>query len=323
MPLILLTSRYSEKVLEVVSRQVPAGFEFLSLEKADKESLISKAGEADYFLASGRVSIDKEVIGAAKKLKMIQRTGVGTDTLDLARLKQKRIPVYVNAGINSFSVAEHTVLLMLAVLRRLPIVCAGVKAGKWEKNDVGIECRSLSGKTIGMIGVGNIGKAVVRMLQVFGVEILYHKVKRLTAQEEKQLNLRYCTLGSLLKQADILSIHCPLTPQTRGLISRGEIASMKVGSFIINTGRGPIIDEEALVSALQSGHIAGAGLDVFTQEPPVKDNNPLLLLDNVVTTPHVGGLTIETFSKMMRDAFENISLFEMGKLDLIENKKLQ
>ena len=97
---------------------------------------------------------------------------------------------------------------------------------------------------------------------------------------------------------------------------------MKVGSFIINTGRGPIIDEEALVSALQSGHIAGAGLDVFSQEPPGKDN-PLLLLDNVVATPHVGGLTIETFRKMMRDAFENISLFEMGKLDLIENKKLK
>ncbi len=322
MPLILLTNRYSEKVLEVVSSQVPAGFEFLSLEKADKESLISKAGEADYFLASGRLAIDKEVIGAATKLKMIQRTGVGTDTLDLARLKQKGIPVYVNAGINSFSVAEHTVLLMLAVLRRLPIACGGVKAGKWEKNDVGIGCRSLSGKTIGMIGVGNIGKAVVTMLQAFGVEILYYKVKRLTPQEEKRLKLRYCTLGSLLKQVDILSINCPLNPQTRGLISRDEIASMKVGSFIINTGRGPIIDEEALISALQSGHIAGAGLDVFSQEPPGKDN-PLLLLDNVVATPHVGGLTIETFSKMMRDAFENISLFEMGKLDLIENKKLK
>ena len=322
MPLILLTNRYSEKVLEIVSSQVPAGFEFLSLEKADKESLISKAGEADYFLASGRLAIDKKVIEAATKLKMIQRTGVGTDTLDLARLKQKGIPVYVNAGINSFSVAEHTVLLMLAVLRRLPIVCAGVKAGKWKKNDVGMECRSLRGKTIGMIGVGKIGKAVVTMLQAFGVEILYYKVKRLTPQEEKRLNLRYCTLGSLLKQVDILSINCPLTPQTRGLISHGELASMKVGSFIINTGRGPIIDEEALVSALQSGHIAGAGLDVFSQEPPGKDN-PLLVLDNVVATPHVGGLTLETFSEMMRDAFENISLFEMGKLDLIENKKLQ
>jgi len=322
MPLILLTNRYSEKVLKIVANEIPDGFDLISLENANKNELIRKAGAADYFLASGRVAIDKKVVEAATKLKMIQRTGVGTDTLDLNTLKQKGIPVYVNAGINSFSVAEHTILLILSTLRRLPMVDAGLKTGKWQKNDIGIECRSLNSKVVGIIGVGNIGKTVVKMLQPFGVEIVYYDLNRLSEKEEKHLNIQYCTLKSLLKQIDILSVHCPLTPQTEGLISYNEIASMKNGSFIINTGRGSIVDENALVSALQSDHIRAAGLDVFSQEPPGK-NNPLLELDNVVLTPHVGGLTLETFSKMMSDAFENIKLFEMGRLDLIRNKKLQ
>jgi len=197
-----------------------------------------------------------------------------------------------------------------------------LKTGIWQKNDIGIECYSLQNKVVGLIGVGNIGKAVVKMLQPFGVTILYYDPFRLRLDEEQALNIQYCDLADLLKKSDILSLHCPLSTDTRGIIGKKEISMMKAGSFIINTARGPLVDEEALIIALQSGHIKGAGLDVFSEEP-INKNNPLLGLNNVVLTPHVGGLTLETFSKMMRDAFENIQLFENGQSELLENKRLK
>jgi len=322
MSLILLTNKYSDKVLTIVREELLEGFNLISLENIDKEELIQKAVLADYFLASGRIPIDKEVIESAIKLRMIQRTGVGTDTIDLETLKEKGIPIYINPGINSTSVAEHTIMLMLSVLRRLNIVDAEVKSGKWRKNDNGIECNSLIGKTIGIIGMGNIGRTVVKMLQPFGVTVLYYDPVRLPEHEENNLNIQYCDLHELLKQIDILSLHCSLTPQTKGFIGTFEIASMKHGAVIINTARGQLIDETALAEALKQGHIKGAGLDVLSQEPLIKDN-PLLNFDNVILTPHIGGLTIEIFRKMIREAFENIRLFEYGKFDLIENKKLQ
>lgn len=321
MPVILLTNRYSENVLRVVKRELPEGFHFISLENATKEDLLIKATQADYFLASGRLSIDKDVIEAATKLKMIQRTGVGTDALDLQTLKVKGIPVYVNSGINSQSVAEHTVMLMLALLRKLPQVDKKMKSGIWKKNEIGIECQTLNNKVVGIIGMGNIGKNVVRMLQVFGVKMLYFDPNRLEYALEKELNIEFCDFETILKFSDILSLHCPLTANTKGLISEKEISLMKRGSFIINTGRGQLINEPALIHALQSEHLQGAGLDVFSKEPP-DEKNLLLKLDNVILTPHVGGLTLETFSKMMSDAFKNISLFEQGKFDQIKSKML-
>lgn len=321
MPLILLTNKYSENVLNVVKSLLPIGFEFDSLAEAKKENLLEKAHLADYFLASGRVQIDRDVIQAATKLKMIQRTGVGTDTLDFETLQERNIPVYVNPGINSQSVAEHTILLMLSVLRQLPKVNESVKNGIWKKNDIGIECNSLHGKTIGIIGVGNIGKNVIKMLQPFGVKILYHDLYKLSPEDEKELNITFCNLEELLPKIDILSLHCPLTVETKGMIGEKELSLMKQTSFIVNTGRGLLINESALISALKNRQIRGAGLDVYAKEPVTKDN-PLLEMDNVVLTPHVGGLTYETFSTMIGDAFENIRMYENEKLDLIADKKL-
>lgn len=322
MPVILLSNKYSDKVLGVVRKELPDGFDFLSLENVSKQELIKKAAKADYILASGRLSIDRDVIKSAKRLKMIQRTGVGNDTLDLLALKEKGIPVYINSGINAVSVAEHTILLMLSVLRLLPNVDFSVKAGNWQKNDIGIECRSLNKKAIGLIGMGNVAKNVVKMLQPYGVDIFYNKPFKLSADEEINLNIRFCILEELLSRVDILSLHCPLTSQTKGIIGANEIAIMKPGAFIINTSRGALINENALIHALLSGHIKAAGLDVFSEEP-LKKEHPFLKLKNIVLTPHIAGLTLETFSKMMSDAFENIRLFELGRFDLIENKKLK
>ena len=322
MPTILLTNFYSTKVLEIVKKQIPKGFDFISLEESSKERLIEIADEADFFLASGRIPLDREVIDAAVKLKMVQRTGVGVDTVDLVALKERGIPVYVNPGINSISVAEHTIMLIFSVLRRLPVVDRSLRSGTWKKNDVGIESCSLNNKVVGLIGMGNIGRHVSTMLIPFGVKCLYYDPYRLDINEERKYNIDYCDFENILKHSDILSLHCPLTVQTREIIGKVELALMKPGSFIINTGRGPLINEVALIESLRSGHIRGAGLDVFYQEPPASDNQ-LLQLENVVLTPHVGGLTLETFSKMMRDAFENIRSFENGFYDLIEHRKLQ
>ncbi len=322
MPTILLTNKYSNKVLAEVKKELPEGFKFITLDKLSEEELKIKVADADYILASGRLYVNKDVIESAPKLKMVQRTGVGTDTLDIETLKKKGIPVYVNPGINSTSVAEHTILLILAVLRQLTTSNAGVKSGEWSKNDVGFECGSLYGKTIGILGIGNIGKKVVKLLQPFNVKILYNSPTQLPLNIEKELNIEYCDFNSLITQVDILSLHCPLTSQTKGLINSSVLEAMKPNSIIINTARGPLIDENALVKALKSGKLKGAGLDVFSKEPPDPEN-PLLKLNNVILTPHTGGLTFESFYKMITNAFENIKLFELGRLDLIENKMIK
>jgi len=322
MPTILLTNKYSNKILSVVRKELPEGFEFISLEKLTKKELMIKAADADYFLASGRLYIDKKIIESAPKLKMVQRTGVGIDTLDLTTLKGKEIPVYINNGINSTSVAEHTILLMLSVLRQLTIVDSGVKSGKWNKNDMGFECRSLNNKTVGIIGIGNIGKKVVKMLKPFNVKILYYNPNKLPPNVEEELDIEYCDLRSLITQVDILSLHCPLTSETKGIIGSFELSRMKKSSIIINTARGELIDENALTEALISGKILGAGLDVFTKEPPISDDQ-LFKLSNVILTPHIGGLSLETFTAMICNAFKNIRLFELGRFDLIDNNRLK
>jgi D-3-phosphoglycerate dehydrogenase / 2-oxoglutarate reductase len=322
MPTILHTNYYTKEPLNILKKALPPGFELITLNEVSKEELIKKVPKADYILASGKLVIDKDVLQVASKLKMVQRTGVGTNTLDLGVIQEKGIPIYVNRGVNSRSVAEHTIMLMLSVLRRLPVVDISVKSGKWQKQELGVQCNELFGKTVGLIGLGNIGLDVVKMLQVFGVKVNYSKPSRLDESEERKLQLTYCNLADLLKQVDILSLHCPLKLETKELIGKKELSMMKKGSIIINTARGKLIDEEALIKALQTGHLKGVGLDVFENEP-LHENSPLLSLNNVVLTPHIGGVTIEAFQRMMHEAMLNIKLFEEGKMEQLESKKLK
>ena len=321
MKYILPTNYYSDKPLQILKEVLPDEFHLISLTKPSKEELVEKVRNADYLLVGGRLPIDHEVLTAAVKLKMIQRTGVGLDSLDISAIKEKGIPVYVNSGVNARSVAEHTIMLILTVLRRLPVANDSVKSGKWLKHNHGMECSELFGKTVGLIGIGNIGQKVAKMLQVFGVTILYYDTQRLSIDDEKLLNIRFCSFLELLKEVDILSLHCPVNSQTKGMISKNEIEVMKTGSIIINTSRGGLIDDEAIVSGLNSGQLKGFGTDVYSKEPITADN-PFLNMKNTVLTPHVAGITIESFRRMMSNAFENIKLFDEGKIALLENKKL-
>lgn len=321
MPKILHTARYTGTPWEILKSVVPEGFTLETLEELSYECLLRQAVDADYLLVSGRLPINEGVFSAAKHLKMIQRTGVGTEMLDMEAIKRHGIPVYVNAGVNARSVAEHTVALMLACLKRLPQINADTHNGVWKKQQQGLTTHELYGKTVALVGMGNIGRTVAAMLQPFGVKILYTDVFRQSSDVENQLGLTYCdSFEALLPEADILSFHCPLTPENTGMLNKDTLAMMKQGAIVVNSARGRLINPIDLYDALQSGHIASAALDTHYEEP-VKEGYKLAELDNVILTPHIGGLSYEAFQSMMAGAVENIHAFEEGNIDAISKKR--
>ena len=311
---ILITNNYSTEVFNYVKTLVPYGFKVVGLESFSKQECIEKAKIADYFLVSGRLKIDKDIINAAPNLKMIQRTGVGTDTLDLEYIRNKNIPFFINKGVNANAVAEHTILLILATLRKLIENHTNTSNGIWKKNDHGLKTNSLEGKTIGLIGLGKIGFRVAELLQTFNVEIIYYKPNRLKLEIENNMNLTYVDLKTLYRKADVISIHCPLNNDTVGLLNMTSFTLMKSNAIIINTGRGKIINENDLIMALSKKIISGAGLDVFSSEP-LSSSNPLSKLGNVICTSHISGITKEAYTQLIKKAIQNIIDFD-NKIEL-------
>ncbi len=323
MPKILHTYRYTGRPWEILQSVVPQGYTIKTLEVPTYDQLLKEVVDADYLLVSGRLPIDKAVLDAAKNLKMIQRTGVGTEMLDKEEIKRRGIPVYVNAGVNARSVAEHTITLMLACLKRIPAIDKQVRQGIWKKQETGTSCHELYDKTVGLVGMGAIGKLVAEYLHVFGAKIVYTDLYRLPAELERRYNATYIpSLEELLPQVDILSLHCPLTAGNKEFINKNTLALMKKNSIIINTARGKLINELDLYNALKNGNICVAGLDVHYEEPIKIENHLLSTLDNVILTPHIGGLSFETFQTMMKDAIENIVAFDRGERGSIEHKIL-
>lgn len=319
---ILHTASYSGLPWDILRSVVPDGFSVETLDSLDRECLIRLAADADYFLVSGRLSIDAEVLDAAPHLKMIQRTGVGTEMLDLAAIKQRGIPVYVNAGVNAQSVAEHTLTLILACLKQLPRINKQTHSGVWAKQASGLQTRELHGKTVGLVGMGNIGRMVARLLNAFGAIVLYTDVFRQPETVEKELGLTYFpTFKDMLPNVDILSFHCPLTSDNVEMLNVCTLSLMKPGAVVIDTARGKLINPDDLYDAILSGRILSAGLDTHYEEP-LREDNRLLELDNVILTPHIGGLSYEAFHSMMEGAMDNIVAFESGQLDRIEGKRL-
>lgn len=322
MPKILHTARYSGLPLEILQKACPDGFIVKTLDELSYPQLVREAVDADYFLVSGRLPIDKAVLDAAKNLKMIQRTGVGTDMLDKEEIKKRGIPVYVNAGVNSRSVAEHTLMLILATLKRLPQINEQLHKGIWKKQVSGISTSELFGKTVGIVGMGHVGQLVASMLRPFGAHVIYTDVVRRSETEEAELGVIYCnSFMELLPQVDILTLHCPMVTENLEALNANTIGMMKHGSIIINTARGKLINPDALYDAIISEHIKAAGIDTHYEEP-IKEGYKLAELDNVILTPHIGGLSYEAFHQMMYDAMENIVTFERGETELIKNKRL-
>ncbi len=253
-----------------------------------REELIEKIGDFDAVVVRSRTKITKDVIDAASKLKIIARAGVGVDNIDVNAATEKGIMVINAPESTSISVAEHTMGLILALARKISIADKSTKEGRWEKNKfMGIE---LNGKILGIIGMGRIGSQVATRAKAFGMEILVYD-PYISEEFGQKLGVTITDLETLLRKSDIVTIHVPLTPETRNLIDEDELELMKEDAFIINCARGGIVNEKALYKALQDKKIGGAALDVFENEPP--NQNPLLRLDNVIVTPHLGASTAE------------------------------
>ena len=316
MKTILLTNKYNGAPLEIVKGEVPEEFEIRFLPEQTQDALISQVSDADYILAGGRLKISKEVLDKAEKLQMIQRSGVGLDALDLDAIKEKGIPLYVNQGVNAESVAEHALLLMLACLRRLPSINSKTKNGIWKKQEQGVQTVELKGRTVGIIGMGNIAKTLVGLLKPFHVQILYYNLAQMPTEFEKENNMTFVGVEELLRDSDIVTIHCALTPETRNLINAETVSLMKPGAMLINTARGEIVDPSAVADALKSGRLSYAAFDVHAKEP-IPEDYPLRDIENVILTPHIAGVTADSFRAMMHDAFRNIACFDKGELDAI------
>lgn len=295
-----------------LQQNLPTGFHLEIAQSNDKTLHQVMLQKADYVFLGG-THLDAELINGAPKLKMIQKWGMGVDKIDLNAAKSKGIPVAITNGANASQVAEHTILLMLATLRKLPYARQSLLDGKWINSELRATCTQLGGKTVGLFGMGNIAKYVIKQLRGFDTPIIYFSRTRLTTTQERELNIEYVDFETLLKQSDILSLHAPLTPQTHYLFNASKLALMKSDAIIVNTARGELIDEVALFASIQNKQLRGAGLDVFVSEPPVL-TNPLLHLDEVVATPHIGASVIEASTSVIQHGLNNIALFEQGQM---------
>ena len=253
--------------------------------------------------------ITADVIARAPKLRLIHKIGVGVNTIDLDAAHERGIPVCNMPGSNSRAVAEMTLLLMLAALRRLPLLDRRTREGLgWTRDPALTDAfGELDGLTVGLVGYGAIPQVLVPCLAALGASVIY------TARAPKpDAAVPYRPLDQLLAESDIVSLHIPLTPETQGLLDRAAIARMKPGAILVNTARGALVDEAALVEALRAGRIAAAGLDVFAEEP-VRPDNPLLALDNVALAPHVAWLTRGTLERSLDVAVENCRRLTVGE----------
>ena len=281
---VLVADAINEKGIEILEENVDVVVDT----EITPEDLLKTIHEYDGIIVRSRTKVTKEVIQAADNLKIIARAGVGIDNVDLNAATDKGIMVVNSPESTSITVAEHTMGLMLTLARKLAIADKSVKEGKWEKKKfLGIE---LKNKTLGVIGMGRIGSQVVKRCESFEMDAIVYD-PYLPEDVAENMGVTLVDLETVLKKADVITVHVPLTPETENLISTEEFETMKDSSFIINCARGGIIDEEALYVALKNDVIGGCALDVFIEEPP--KNSKLFELDNIVLTPHIAASTKE------------------------------
>lgn len=297
MPDILICDAIAEDGLTILQQSGNVSVE-LGLKEAQ---LIERASHFDAIMVRSATKITRPVLEAATRLQIVGRAGVGVDNIDIEAATERGVIVVNSPGGNTVAVAELTLGMMLALVRRLMPAHQSTSSGQWKRSQ--LMGNQLWGKTLGVVGVGRIGVEVIKRAQSFGMTVLGYD-PFLTSARAQQLNIEATTVEEILRRADFVSLHTPLTPQTKGLINAEAIATMKDGAFVINCSRGGIIDEAALFEALQTGKLGGAGLDVFEQEPP--QNSPLLGLDNVVLTPHLGASTEEAQVEVAVDVARQI-----------------
>ena len=250
-------------------------------------------------------TLEESVLRAARQLKLVQLVSAGFEHMPLGLLAELAVPLANNGGTNAIDVAEHTFALILSVYRRLTAMDRNVRNEGWKAIDSGMTTFTIQGKTVGIIGLGHIGKEVAKRLMPFEARALYFDPFPAPVEVERSLQVERVRLDELLQRSDIVTLHVPLNDRTRHLIGAAELARMKSSAILINTCRGPVVDEAALIQALGSGAIRAAGLDVLQDEPTAPDN-PILQLENVIFTPHIAGVTYDTWQRRGRFIFENL-----------------
>ncbi|HJY80146.1 MAG TPA: 2-hydroxyacid dehydrogenase [Candidatus Binatia bacterium] len=300
-------------ILAQVQQLKPAGFTLQMLPPGASAAEIAAAiREAEYLLGFPRFLPDEAYL-AAKRLKLLQVLSAGYDYLNIEGARKARIPICSNGGANSVAVAEHAIMLMLAVYRKLVTFHQNVVAGQWHRGiPRTVDIYELEGKTVGLVGLGHIGRQVARRVKAFEARVIYYDTVRQSPQEEENLGVQYTPLATLLATADIVSLHVPLNESTRHLIDAQALGRMKPTAILINTCRGEVVDERALIEALQQGRILAAGLDTQAQEP-ADPHNPLLRLPNVTLTPHSAGPTVDSFRKRFQNGYANIARVAQGQ----------
>ncbi|MEM7034813.1 MAG: NAD(P)-dependent oxidoreductase, partial [Chloroflexota bacterium] len=268
MPNVVFFTNLVPEITTLLTASLPKDFS-VQIHASDlpDEEKITLVADADFIILFPD-KISDEVLQAAPKLKLIQLVSVGFDRMNLDLCRQRNIPVANNGGANSTDVAEHTLYLILGLYRRSLELDYDVRHDQWRRLDSGLTTYTIDGKTVGIVGFGQIGRKVTRLVQAFGAEVIYYDPYPPDIEVDQEMRVQRASLPDLLKQADVVSLHVPLNDDTRHLISKDELSLMKESAILINTCRGPIVDEFALTMALDKNEIAGAGLDVLEQEPP-------------------------------------------------------
>ncbi len=314
-PLLVYTTCHPW-IQAVVAEVKPPEFDVAFLDLTDTEATKSVLPKADFLVC---ITLTEDEARLLSRCRLVMHNGVGYDGIAVATLREMGIPVAVTPAMTAEGVGEHTFMLMLALSKQLPAVQASMAAGEWEMFGWRQGSHTVAGKTLGIVGLGRIGKHVAHLAYAFGCRILYCDIVEMPPELEQRYQLTRVSFETLLAESDIVTLHVPLTELTAGMMDRAAFGRMRPGAIFINTCRGKVYDMDALYDAIISGHLFGAGIDVYNPEPPPADH-PILQLPNVICTPHIASGTVERQYGINRAQFTNCQRVLAGQtpLNLVE-----
>jgi len=302
---------FQQKSLDTIAQCLPKDWTLRVTASNSAGDMQTAMAEADIIFLMGK-AVTAPMVQASRKLRFIQKLGAGVDNIDLQACKTQGVAVAKLHGGNAVPVAEHTLLMTLATLRRLPQLDRDTRTGLWVRERARTVSRQLSGKTVGIVGFGAIGRAYARLLRGFDAKVNYFDIVQAPPALCRELNATFTDFDALLSTSDIISVHTPLTDATRHRFGACEFALMKPTAVFINCARGGIVDEAALLEALKRDTIHGAGIDVFAQEP-TPQSTEFFTLDNCVLTPHTAGGTVDNFEHVVKRAIDNVQRLDQGQ----------
>jgi D-3-phosphoglycerate dehydrogenase / 2-oxoglutarate reductase len=304
LPVVLIADKLAESTVAALGDEIEVRW----VDGPDREKLLAAVPEADALLVRSATNVDAEVLGAAPKLKIVARAGVGLDNVDVDTATERGVLVVNAPTSNIHSAAEHALALLLSAARQIPAADASLREHTWKRSS--FSGTEIFGKTVGVVGLGRIGQLVAQRLTAFGAHIVAYD-PYVSPARAAQLGIELLSLDELLSRADFISVHLPKTPETAGLIDKEALAKTKPGVIIVNAARGGLVDEAALAEAVTSGHVRGAGIDVFATEPCT--DSPLFDLPQVVVTPHLGASTAEAQDRAGTDVAASVKLALAGE----------